>query len=189
MSLIIVDENRNEDVLTIQRLLNDSLDELELIAEGSTAIVYKYKDLAVKVLKTNEFKEKDLYLLSWREAEGLHRLRELDCVPKIIALKESEFIVMEYVQGELLEDIQDETRLKNISQQVKAFKEYCAMADMYPRDLYSHNIIVRPGGTLTFIDLGYYSVTGIEDWDWESNWEDFNLQNQDIQYEMSLKKA
>ena len=175
MSLIVIDEGRREDALKIKEIIEQGTD-LEFVASGSTADVYKYNDLAVKVFNNPELTERQLLNMSWREVETMYRLRDSEYTPKLIAFEESKFVIMEYINGKPLAEVKDEQILKNLNQEVKAFKKQCIEVDIYPEDLSANNIMLKEDGKLVFIDFGYFSVGGIEDEDeeddWNENWED-----------------
>lgn len=167
MSLVIIDESRKSDVLILLELLNQG--KLPLIGSGYTANVYKYNDLAIKVLnaEAEDFDEEELCRMTLKEAEVMYRLQNSQYTPELVAFDEMNFIiVMQFIDGMILNDVDDNTILKNFNDHYKIFKEECVLADIYPEDLNERNIIVRDG-KFVFIDFGYYSVGGIDE---EDDW-------------------
>lgn len=167
MSLVIIDESRKSDVLILLELLNQR--KLPLIGSGYTANVYKYNDLAIKVLnaEAEDFDEEELCRMTLKEAEVMYCLQNSQYTPKLVAFDEMNFIiVMQFIDGMILNDVDDNTILKNFNDHYKIFKEECVLADIYPEDLNERNIIVRDG-KFVFIDFGYYSVGGIDE---EDDW-------------------
>lgn len=164
---MIIDESRKSDVLILLELLNQR--KLPLIGSGYTANVYKYNDLAIKVLnaEAEDFDEEELCRMTLKEAEVMYCLQNSQYTPKLVAFDEMNFIiVMQFIDGMILNDVDDNTILKNFNDHYKIFKEECVLADIYPEDLNERNIIVRDG-KFVFIDFGYYSVGGIDE---EDDW-------------------
>lgn len=164
---MIIDESRKSDVLILLELLNQR--KLPLIGSGYTANVYKYNDLAIKVLnaESEDFDEEELCRMTLKEAEVMYCLQNSQYTPKLVAFDEMNFIiVMQFIDGMILNDVDDNTILKNFNDHYKIFKEECVLADIYPEDLNERNIIVRDG-KFVFIDFGYYSVGGIDE---EDDW-------------------
>ncbi|MTE21831.1 phosphotransferase [Streptomyces sp. TRM43335] len=109
-----------------------------------------------------------------REYEALRRLAGLDCVPRLIDFRkgrEHYFLVREYVRGEpLAKEMLRRNPLVRGSRSAEEYAEYAAwattvldhvergVAAMHERgvvfgDLHPSNILVRPDGTVGFIDF------------------------------------
>ena len=162
---MIIDESRKSDVLILLELLNQG--KLPLIGAGYTANVYKYNNLAIKVLNAEDFDEEELCRMTLKEAEVLYRLQDSQYTPELIAFDEMNFIiVMQFIDGMILDDVKDNKILNNFNHHYKNFKEECSLADIYPEDLNGRNVMLSDGKFI-FIDFGYYSVGGLdEDDDW-----------------------
>ena len=165
MSLVIIDESRKSDVLILLELLNQG--KLPLIGSGYTANVYKYNDLAIKVLNAEDFDEEELCRMTLKEAEVMYRLQDSQYTPELIAFDEMNFIiVMQFIDGMILDDVKDNNILNNFNHHYKTFTEECVLADIYPEDLNGRNVMLSDRKFI-FIDFGYYSVGGLdEDDDW-----------------------
>lgn len=167
---MIIDESRKSDVLNLLDLLNHG--KLPLIGSGYTANIYKYNDLAIKVLNAEDFDEEDLWRMTLKEAEVMYRLKDSQYTPKLIAFDEANFIVvMQFIDGIILADINDNDILNKVNYHYRAFTKECILADISPEDVSVRNVMLSDGKFI-FIDFGYYSVGGLdEDEDWNEDWE------------------
>lgn len=128
----------------------------ELIGTGETSEVWRYKDYAIKVYDNPFHIGEDF--------EFLKRLQHLTHFPKVYMNIECELCVMEYIEGDTLEErLHDyeygisETIPTEISDIINKVLE----EDIVPMDIHASNIIITPNGQLKLIDVGsFYDMEG-----------------------------
>ena len=106
-----------------------------------------------------------------REAHVLARLdhpnlvRVTDC----FSLHDSEFLVMNFVEGESLGDRVDrvgsspEAQVLSWADQLLRALAYCHGQRVFHRDVKSHNVIIRPDGQAVLIDFGLFKLWDPDD--------------------------
>jgi serine/threonine-protein kinase len=138
------------------------------------AVVYRAEDLtlgrtvAVKVLREQLGSEPEFLERFRREARAAARLNH----PNVIAVYDvgqdgvSNFIVMEYVEGQDLKDIiraegvLGPERVIDIGCQIAAALEYAHRVGLVHRDIKSQNVLVTPEGRVKVADFGIAVALG-----------------------------
>ena len=145
-----------------------------VLGQGGMAVVYRAEDLtlgrtvAVKILRESLGTDPEFLERFRREARAAARLNH----PNIIAVYDvgqdglSNYIVMEYVEGNDLRDLIREAgalppeRVVDLGCQIAAALEYAHRAGLVHRDIKSQNVLVTPDGKVKVADFGIAVVLG-----------------------------
>jgi serine/threonine protein kinase len=147
---------------------------IRLLGEGSFGHTYLARDhqlsrdVAIKVLDAHGRTDEKAYELFRREADVLRAVRHHG-IPEVYETLHAEwsgkpaaFLVMEYVEGESLQQVIDAKRALDPGQAVHLFLELLGVLDylhsrvppILHRDIKPSNIILRPNGFPTVVDFG-----------------------------------
>ena len=145
-----------------------------VLGQGGMAIVYRAEDtalgrpVAVKVLREQFSADPEFLERFRREARAAASLSH----PNIVAVFDvgrdgaTNFIVMEYVEGEDLKNVirregaLPPARLVNLGCQLAAALEYAHRRNLVHRDIKSHNVLVTPDDQLKVGDFGIAVALG-----------------------------
>jgi eukaryotic-like serine/threonine-protein kinase len=145
-----------------------------VLGQGGMAVVYRAEDLtlgrtvAVKILRESLGTDPEFLERFRREARAAARLNH----PNIIAVYDvgqdgpSNYIVMEYVEGNDLRDLIREAgplppdRVVDLGCQIAAALEYAHRSGLVHRDIKSQNVLVTPDGKVKVADFGIAVVLG-----------------------------
>ncbi len=155
-------------------MAEDSFRILELISRSSTTSVYKAhqnvldRTVLLKVLHKHLLKDHDLVARFSREAKACAMLHSENIV-QVYDLTEIEgapAIVMEYVEGQSLEDalLDEKTRsgemFRKVAVSVLNALAYAHERGVIHRDIKPGNILVSAAGTIKVTDFGLAALTG-----------------------------
>jgi predicted Ser/Thr protein kinase len=145
-----------------------------VLGQGGMAVVYRAEDLtlgrtvAVKILRESLGTDPEFLERFRREARAAARLNH----PNIIAVYDvgqdglSNYIVMEYVEGNDLRDLIREAgalppeKIVDLGCQIAAALEYAHRSGLVHRDIKSQNVLVTPDGKVKVADFGIAVVLG-----------------------------
>lgn len=147
-----------------------------VLGQGGMAVVYRAEDLtlgrtvAVKILRESLGTDPEFLERFRREARAAARLNH----PNVIAVYDvgqdglSNYIVMEYVEGNDLRDlirdggILPPERVIDLGCQIAAALEYAHRGGLVHRDIKSQNVLVTPDGKVKVADFGIAVVLGTD---------------------------
>lgn len=166
MKITNLGEDFRKSLLDIENILQkDNYDEiLDYVGEGFSSNVYGYDDFAVKVFNKNKNS------LKYRDEDYkyLNLLKESSFFPNLYAYKEKEFIVVDYVEGRLLSEMEELIREEyfppevevglydKIAKQFAQLFNYCLSKKIIPYDLHDDNIMIDKNGDIFVVDVGYF---------------------------------
>lgn len=143
---------------------------LDYIGEGFSSTVYGYDDFAVKLFNKNygSFRFRD------EDYKFLNILKESEFFPNLYAYEEKSFIVVDYIEGYLLTEI--DTAINNnyfskevlseldikVSNQFNEIFNFCKSKNILPFDLHGDNVIINEKGDICVIDVGYFKEYSLE---------------------------
>jgi len=146
---------------------------IEKIGEGGAGIVYKAEDIslnrivALKFLHRNVIATADRKKPFIREAQAAASLnhQNICTIHGIGEAEEKVFIVMEYVEGETLQQYINNKKLSikeilNISLQIAEGLKEAHNKELIHSDLKSSNIMMTPKGTVKIMDFGLARSVG-----------------------------
>lgn len=152
----------------MSKLFGERYEVLERIGAGGMAIVYKAKDLllnrvvTIKVLREQFVSDEDFIRRFRREAQSAASLTH----PNIVSIYdvgkdgETEYIVMEYVEGRNLKEIIREfaplstDQTINLARQIASAIQNAHEHHIIHRDIKPHNILVTNDGQAKVTDFG-----------------------------------
>jgi len=155
------------------KLLNNRYKLIEQIGTGGMANVYKGKDtylgrtIAIKMLKTNSDKKKELINRFKKEAQSIAALSHPNIVSIYDIGKEEniDYFIMEYIDGmSLKEKIEKEKVLKweeciTIISCICQALEYAHKKNIMHRDIKPHNILITSDNIAKVADFGLAKFT------------------------------
>lgn len=167
--MIITDlgQKFKEVLLDIETIIKeDTLNKnLKYLGKGCSSRVYTYGNFAIKIFS----KKKDSYMYRDEDYKFLDILKDSSYFPNLYAYKEGEFMIVDYIKGYNVSDI--DIALKNsyfssntidnltkiIGKQIWDVVDICKKYNIIPFDLHPNNIKINNEGKLYVIDVGYFS--------------------------------
>jgi serine/threonine-protein kinase len=146
----------------------------EQLGEGGMGIVFKGihptlgQIVAVKMLHPNLIKADSIKQRFLREAQAMARLRHQNILQlyNFIESDDGCFIIMEYVEGETLEDVLERQRVLPAQKAIEMFlpilraMHFAHQNDIIHRDIKPSNIMVLKSGILKVMDFGTAKMEG-----------------------------
>ncbi|WP_368263224.1 protein kinase domain-containing protein [Clostridium disporicum] len=194
MELYIVNNDYQTDLLAIDDIMEnqDYSEVLDFVGEGYSSTVYAYDDLAVKVFNDKKELMMDDYF-SNEDYKVLEKLQNSPYFQTLYAYKPNKYMVMEFVEGISLKNLDEELEKGSINlnvlefrnhytKQIKEILEFCKSQMIIPKDLHAGNIIIKDNGDIKIIDVGLFyeytldDVIG-KDLEIKKNWIDEKFEN------------
>ncbi|MCD6219685.1 serine/threonine protein kinase [Candidatus Calescamantes bacterium] len=132
--------------------------------EGGVSVIYhasdkEGKEVAIKVLKIEFRKRRDVYLDFWREGEILYRLHH-PYIIKIYELRRTPLMILEWVEGKNLKNILMRQRIEisenffSLAWKIGEAINYLHTHGILHNDIKPENIMVSHQGEIKLIDFG-----------------------------------
>ena len=154
-------------MLKIGSVIDGKYKILNIVGKGGMSIVYLAmnekvnKQWAIKEIIKRDYRDFDL---DRKEIEMMKRLKHpnLPAIVDVIERKDSIFIVMDYIEGQSLEDIVLEYGPQNEKSVIKWAKQLCDVLHylhtrtppIIYRDMKPSNVMLKPDGNVMLIDFG-----------------------------------
>lgn len=141
---------------------NEDLHELEELGSGASAMVYGYKDYAIKVPRDEGETDEDII--------ALRDLGHLEGIPTLYAVLDDSIIIMERVYGDTIGDYEDNCLSNDYSEiftedKLLEFENILVaiIENGYnPRDVHENNVMVdTKRNKLVIVDVGWFLPLGV----------------------------
>ena len=154
-------------MLKIGSVIDGKYKILNIVGKGGMSIVYLAmnekvnKQWAIKEILKKDYRNFDM---DKKEIEMMKRLKHpnLPAIVDVIEQKDSMLIVMDYIEGQSLEDIVSSYGPQNEKQVIVWAKQLCGVLHylhtrtppIIYRDMKPSNVMLRPDGRVMLIDFG-----------------------------------
>lgn len=169
-NLICMKKKYEKDLLEIEKIMKGDLyDEiLDYVGEGLFSVVYGFDDLAIKkytddscsMSELEEHMDDHIYL---------KELTRSKYYPTLVAYKEKEYLVTEFIEGYTLSDLYDKlimgydlaklVDVENFKYYMKNIEKaisHSLSKNIVPVDVHLGNIMVKEDGNIVIVDVGNF---------------------------------
>lgn len=157
----VLSEYESYDLMHILEIIESDLNRLsdfEIVGKGADSVVFRYGDIAIKVgvVKSEWLSDGNLVNALNKIGDGhfMFKYGNRIEIPTLYAYSDY-IVIMEYVDGETLEDIDDDDdELREVLIEDYAF--FVREFGLLLIDLQESNVMIGREGQLVYIDFGYY---------------------------------